>query len=193
MRACALSLALLSWAVVAAAAEPERGFVDLYGGGGRLFESDEPGANFADHSLTAGVRLGVWLTPAWGLTLRGWYYQSDAKIRDVEPSDLAFLGLALEASARWPVGERWALYASLGPMLAVTTLDLERNGQVEDARSLAPGVSAGLGVETRVHSHLRVFTEVQGSVAYPWFRFTDERLAPRLLNLYGLVGLRVPF
>jgi hypothetical protein len=188
-----LWVALLLSASAAAAAEPERGFVDLYGGGVRLFESDEPGSNFADSSPTAGLRLGVWLTPTWGLTLRTWYYQSDAKIRDVEPSDLAFLGLALEAIARWPVGERWAFYASLGPMLAVNTLDLERNDRVEDARSVAPGVSAGLGVEAQVLAHLRFFTEVQGSLVYPSFHFTDQRLTPRLLNLYGLIGLRVPF
>ena len=52
----------------------------------------------------------------WGLTLRTWYFQTDAKEEgDLSGSDLSFVGVALELLARWPVSERWALYGSLGP------------------------------------------------------------------------------
>lgn len=190
-----LLVALLVSASAAAGAEPERGFVDVYGGIVRLFESDVPQADFADTAATGGLRVGVWLGPRWGLTLRTWYYETDAKIGDSGPSDLALLGIAVEALARWPLDDRWAVYASLGPMLGVSTLDIEPAGrkEEEDARSVAPGVSAGLGVEARLLAHLRLFAEVHGSAAYPWFRFSDHRLAPRLLNVYGLFGFRVPF
>jgi hypothetical protein len=48
-------------------------------------------------------------------------------------------------------------------------------------------------VEARVLPFLAVFAETHASLVYPSFHFSDQRLAPRLLNLYGLVGVRVPF
>lgn len=182
----------------AGAGERGRGFVDAYGGVAGLLESDVPDARFADAVPVVGGRVGVWLGDRIGLAFRTWYFQSDAKLeRSTSPSDLAFLGLSLEALARWPLDERWSVYGSLGPAVAVTTLDFQRivGGQPveEDARSVAPGVSAGLGVEARVLPFLAVFAETHASLVYPSFHFSDQRLAPRLLNLYGLVGVRVPF
>jgi hypothetical protein len=81
------------------------------------------------------------------------------------------------------------VYGSLGPVMAINTLDLERNVQgrliEEDARSIAPGASAALGVEARVLPRLRGFAEIHSSIVYPSFQFSDRTLSPRLLNLYG--------
>jgi hypothetical protein len=110
---------------------------------------------------------------------------------------LAFLGVSLEVLGRWRLDRRWTVYGSLGPVMAITTLDLERNvgGRLveEDARSIAPGASAALGVEARVLPRLRGFAEIQSSIVYPSLQFSDRTLSPRLLNLYGLVGARIPF
>lgn len=182
----------------AVAAERERGFVDVYGGVTGLFESDVPDATFEDVSPLVGARVGVWLGERWGLSLRTWYFQTDARLRtSTSASDLAFLGVSLEAIARWPLDRRFTVYATLGPAMAVTTLDRQRivdgRPSEEDSRSVAPGVSGALGVEARLLPRLSAFVETQGSVVYPSFRFTDERFSPRLLNLQGLVGIRVPF
>jgi outer membrane protein with beta-barrel domain len=193
----ALTFVLLT-SGVAVAAEVERGFFDVYGGVMGLFESDVPGSKFADSSPTLGGRIGVWIGDSWGLTLRTWYFQTDAKLAtSTSPSDLAFLGVSVEVVARWPLDDRWTVYGSLGPAMAVNTLDAQRSvdGRTieEDSRSIAPGVSGAVGVEARLLPRLRAFAETQGSLVYPSFRFADRRLSPQLLNAYGLVGLRIPF
>jgi hypothetical protein len=193
----ALAFVLLTTGV-AVAADGEHGFFDLYGGVLNLFESDVPGSKFADSSATIGGRIGVWLGDNWGLTLRTWYFQTDVKLlRSTSPSDLAFLGVSLEVVGRWSLDDRWAVYGSLGPAMAVNTLDIQHivQGQriEEDSRSVAPGVSGAVGVEARLLRRLSAFAETQGSLVYPSFRFADQRLSPSLLNIYGLVGLRIPF
>jgi hypothetical protein len=145
-----------------------------------------------------GARAGVWLGERWALTFRAWYFQTDAKLMSsTSPSALAFLGLSLEVLARWPLQDGWAVYGALGPAMAVATLDIERIMQErkteEDSRSVAPGLSGAVGVEKRLWPWLSALGEVQGSLVYPYFSFTDRRMTPRLLNLYGLVGARVPF
>ncbi len=192
-----LMLALLT-VTPAMAEERERGFVDLYGGGLRLVESDVPDWQFRDTVGTAGARIGVWLAEPWGLTFRTWYFQSDAREEPSGlPSDLAFLGLSLELLARWRLGDRWTFYGSLGPALAVTTLDRAQlvDGAVrdEDDRSLAPGATGSLGIEARLVGPLRAFVEGQASVVYPEFEFRDRTLTPVLVNLYGLAGVRLAF
>jgi hypothetical protein len=181
---------------VVAAAEHERGFVDVYLGVTRLLESDVPQWSFADTRGLAGARFGFWLGENWGLTFRTWYFQSDATQPGVSPSDLAFLGLSLELIARWPLGKHWFVYGSLGPAVAVTTLDVQLDPATrkeDDARSLALGVSGGLGVEFRLFKHLGAFAELQSSLVYPSFDLPDRTISPSLLNLYGLAGIRVVF
>jgi hypothetical protein len=181
---------------VVAAAEQERAFVDVYLGITRLRESDVPQWTFADTKGLAGARFGFWLGENWGLTFRTWYFQSDATQPNVSPSDLAFLGLSLELIARWPLGEHWFVYGSLGPAVAVTTLDAQLDPATRkeaDARSLAVGVSGGLGVEFRFLKYLGAFAELQSSLVYPSFDLPDRTISPRLLNLYGLAGIRVVF
>ena len=177
------------------AKERERGFIDVYGGGLYLFESDVPGSTFADDGGTIGGRLGVWVNGNWGVAFRAWYFQTDANVLTRgSPSDLAFLGMSIEVVVRWPIDDRWVVYGSLGPAMAINTLDRTIPGSGdEDSRSISPGVSAALGIEARLLRHLSAFAETQGSLVYPSFRFSDRRLAPELLNVYGLVGLRIPF
>jgi hypothetical protein len=196
-----LSLALL-WAgvsvplgpVTSDAQDVERGFVDLYLGITKLFESDVPTWKFADDARAlGGARFGVWLGQNWGVTLRAWYLQTDAKEADsLSPSDLALLGISLELLGRWPLGDRWALYGSLGPALAVTTLDSE-TGKEDDARSVAAGASGAVGIEFRILKWMRAFGEVHGSLVYPSFGFHDQMITPRLLHLNGLAGIRLAF
>jgi hypothetical protein len=187
-------LFVLMWTGAAAAGERERGFVDLYGGIVGLDESDVPDWRFADVTPVVGGRVGVWLADTWALTLRTWYFQSDAKQEQISPSDLAFLGLSLEILARWRLDDRWAVFGSLGPMLAINTLDREiMPRQEEDARSLSPGASASVGVEVRVWNRLRAFIEGQATLVYASFDFRDRPISPRLLTSSGLVGVRVPF
>jgi hypothetical protein len=180
---------------VAAAETRERGFIDLYGGAVRLWESDVPDWKFEDLTPSVGARAGIWLGDHWALTLRTWYYQTDAKQEVTSPSDLAFLGISLELLARWRLDERWAVYGTLGPMLAITTLDLQSPGTrtEDDARSLAPGASGSVGIEVSVWRGLRGFAEAQLSIVYPQFTFQDRSITPRLVNTNGLVGVRVPF
>ena len=195
--ACAVGLVLLTSAF-AVAADRQRGFVDVYGGGLYLFESDVPGSTFENPGGTIGGRIGVWVNDNWGVALRAWYFQTDASLaRSTSESDLVFLGLSVEVVGRWPIDDRWTVYGSLGPAMAINTLDTQRIVQAqpveEDARSISPGVSGALGIETRLLRHLSAFAETQGSLVYPSFRFSDQRIAPELLNIYGLVGLRIPF
>ena len=180
------------WPSEAAAEEREQGFFDLYGGFLHLFESDVRGWKLEDNSATVGGRVGIWIGKNWGLTFRTWYFQTDAKLDNASPSDLAFLGLSLELIGRWSLTEQWALYGTLGPMVAVTSLDLQRDHE-DDSRSLAPGGSLSIGTEIRVFKRLRVFAEVQGSLVYPEFDFPGRRSSPRLLTVYGLTGLRLGF
>jgi hypothetical protein len=187
-------------AASAVAQEPERGFFDLYYGMTKLFESDVTNWKFEDERGVAGLRAGMWLndTNTLALTLRTWYFQTDAKEQRSGPSDLAFLGVSLELLMRWKMSERWAIYGTLGPMMAVTTLDVSPvlTGTQEDSRDLAPGATASVGVEVGVFWRLRAFAEMQGSLVYPSFDFSDRsigRISPRFLNLYGLAGLRLPF
>jgi Outer membrane protein beta-barrel domain len=186
------------WPVVSAAQDVERGFVDLYVGITKLFESDVPTWKFADDARAiGGARFGVWLGQNWGVTLRAWYLETDANEKDgLSPSDLAFLGVSLELLARRPLADRWALYGSLGPALAVTTLDRQidpATGKEDDARSVAPGASAAVGIEFRILKKLRAFGEVQGSLVYPSFEFRDQTITPRLIHLNGLAGIRLAF
>ena len=180
----------------AAAEGPEQGFFDVYGGFLHLFESDVPGWKLEDNSPTVGGRVGAWIGKNWGLTFRAWYFQTDAKLDNASPSDLAFLGLSLELMGRWSLAEHWALYGTLGPMVAVTSLDRQRDrvtGIEDDSRSVAPGGSLSVGTEIRVFKRLRAFAEVQGSLVYPEFDFPGRRNSPRLLSVYGLTGLRLGF
>jgi hypothetical protein len=197
--ALGLALAVLT-DTSAMAEERESGFVDLYGGALRLVESDVPDWTFRDTTGTVGARVGVWFAEPWGLAFRTWYFQTDARQEpNGLPSDLAFLGMSLELLARWRLTERWTLYGSLGPAIAVTTLDRARllDGAVsereEDDRSLAPGATASLGVEARLVGRLRAFVEGQTSVVYPEFEFSDRSITPVLVNIYGLVGVRLAF
>lgn len=175
----------------------ERGFVDLYGGATRLFEADVPTWQFADTAPVIGARVGVWLGQNWGMTLRTWYFQTDAKEEGgLSPSDLAFLGVSLELLGRWSLGERWALYGSLGPSLAVNTLDVQLDPATrreDDARSVAVGASGAVGLEFRILTSLRAFVEAQTSFVFPSFELRDRTISPRLLNVYGLTGIRVTF
>jgi hypothetical protein len=190
-------LLLLLPAGAAAAEKRERGFVDLYLGVTRLFESDVsseqdhtiPGWDFDDTAPVGGVRVGVWFHENWALTFRTWYQQTDAKEERSSPSDLGYLGLALEVLARWPFTERWAVYGTLGPMLAVTTLDLVG----DDDRSVAPGASSAVGLEFTFLRYLRGFAEAQFSLVYPEFDLGGRHITPRLFNTYGVLGVRVPF
>jgi hypothetical protein len=180
----------------ARAEQPERAFFDLYGGLVHLFESDVPGWKLEDSSPTVGGRVGIWFGQSWGLTFRTWYFQTDAKLDDASPSDLAFLGLSLEVIGRWSLTDYWALYGTLGPMVAVTTLDRQRDsvtGIEDDSRSVAPGASVSAGTEVRVFKRLRAFAEVQGSAVYPEYEFQGRKSSPRLLTIHGLMGVRVPF
>jgi len=182
---------------IAPAQGRERGFVDLYLAGTRLFESDVPTWNFADWVTVGGGRFGFWLGQNWGLTFRAWYFQTDANEEGgLSPSDLGFLGMSLELLGRWPVSDRWALYGSLGPAIAVTTLDRQIDAAMrkeDDARSVAVGASASAGVEYSFVKWIRGFAEVQSSLVYPSFEFSDRTITPRLLNVYGLVGVRFAF
>jgi hypothetical protein len=89
-----------------AADERERGFFDAYSGGVGLFESDRPDWKFADSSHVIGGRVGVWMNDVWGLSLRTWYFKTDAKEEMTSPSDLAFLGVSVEILARWRLDDR---------------------------------------------------------------------------------------
>lgn len=132
------------WRSEAAAEQPEQAFVDLYGGFLHLFESDVPDWKLKDDTPVVGGRVGVWIGRNWGLTFRTWYFQTDAKLDNASPSDLAFLGLSLELIGRWYLAQHWALYGTLGPMVAVTSLDRQRDsvtGIEDDSRSVAPGGS----------------------------------------------------
>jgi outer membrane protein with beta-barrel domain len=181
----------------ASAQDQGRGFVDLYFGGSHFFKSDVPTWDFDDTEPIVGGRLGFWLGQNLGLTLRTWYLQTDAKEEGgLSGSDLSFVGVALELLARWPVSDRWALYGSLGPAFAVTTLDRQFDPAVrkkEDARSVAVGASGSAGVEYGIVKQLRAFAEVQSSLMYPSFEFSDRTISPSLLNVYGLVGVRLAF
>jgi hypothetical protein len=184
------------WPSEAAAEQAEQAFFDLYGGILHLFESDVPGWKLEDNSPTVGGRVGVWIGRNWGLTFRTWYFQTDAKLDNTSPSDLAFLGLSLELVGRASLTEHWALYGTLGPMVAVASLDRQRDPVTrieDDSRSVAPGVSLSIGTEIRVFKRLRAFAEVQGSLAYAEFDFPGRRSSPRLLTVYGLTGLRMGF
>jgi hypothetical protein len=203
LRAIALTTFVLTvvtgapmWPSEAAAEEPEQAFVDLYGGFLHLFESDVPGWKLEDDTPTVGGRVGVWIGTNWGLTFRTWYFQTDAKLDTASPSDLAFLGLSLELIGRWSLTERWGLYGTLGPMVAVTSLDRQRDPVTrieDDSRSVAPGGSLSIGTEIRLFKRLRAFAEVQGSLVYPEFDFPGRRSSPRLLTVHGLTGLRLGF
>ena len=81
---------VLLMSTVAVAADRERGFFDVYGGGLYLFESDIRGSTFADDGGTLGGRIGVWVNDNWGVALRAWYFQTDANVLTRgSPSDLA--------------------------------------------------------------------------------------------------------
>ena len=190
----ALALVVLM-SSVAVAADGQRGFFDVYGGVLYLFESDVPRSTFADDQATVGGRVGVWLSDNWGVAFRAWYFQTDANVLSRgSPSDLAFLGLSIEVVGRWSIQDRWAMYSSLGPAMAISTLDRPIQGRgEEDSRSISPGVSGAVGIEARLLRQLSAFAETQGSLVYPSFRYSDQRVSPRLLNVYGLVGLRIPF
>jgi hypothetical protein len=194
---CAASVIPLSPDTPSAEEHQERGFVDLYFGRTRLFEFDVPTWSFADWVTVGGARFGFWLGQNWGLTFRAWYFQTDTKEDGgLSPSDLAFLGLSLELLGRWPLNDRWAVYGSLGPALAVNTLDRQMDsatGKEEDARSVAVGASASAGVEYSFVKWMRGFAEVQSGLVYPSFEFSDRTISPRLLNVYGLVGVRLVF
>jgi hypothetical protein len=182
----------------APAQERERGFIDFYLGTTSLFESDVPTWTFADSiKVVGGSRFGFWLGQNWGLTFRAWYFQSDAKEKGgLSPSDLSFLGMSLELLGRWRLTDHWALYGSLGPALAVNTLDRQvdpATRKEDDARSVGIGASASAGVEYSIVKWMRGFAEVQNSVVYPSFEFSDRTIAPRLLNVYGVVGVRFAF
>jgi hypothetical protein len=203
LRAIALTVFALAvatgapmWPSEAAAEQPEQAFVDLYGGFVHLFESDVPDWKLEDDTPTVGGRIGVWIGRNWGLTFRTWYFQTDAKLDNASPSDLAFLGLSLELIGQWSLTERWGLYGTLGPMVAVTSLDRQRDSVTrieDDSRSVAPGGSLSIGTEIHVFKRLRAFAEVQGSLVYPEFDFPGRRSSPRLLTVYGLTGLRLGF
>lgn len=195
MRALMVAAVVLLGASIAAAEERPRGFFDLYGGPTGLVESDVPGWKFADVTATVGGRTGLWLNEHWAVTVRAWYFQTDAKQRESSPSDLAFLGVSLELLGRWQLDPRWAVYGSLGPAMAITTLDLQRADRSveDDTRSIAPGVSFGAGVEAHLVGRLSAFTEVHGAVVYPSFRFPDRTISPRLLPLDAIVGVRLGF
>jgi hypothetical protein len=198
MLACVTGLFLAALGpCVVGAQTPERGFLDLYFGAVGLLESDVPEWTFADAHVTGGARAGVWIRENWAITFRTWYFQTDAKQLRVSPSDLSYLGLSLELLARWRLSDRWSIYGTLGPMVAVTSLDLqEESAQARrdrDDRSLAPGASLSVGVETQLLGRIRGFAEVQTTLVYPHYDFPDQNITPRLLNLYGLVGARIPF
>jgi hypothetical protein len=194
---CAGLVVPLSPDTASAHEDRERGFADLYFGGTHLFKSDVPTWEFNDTESVVGGRVGFWLGQHWGLTFRAWYFQTDAKEEgSLSGSDLSFVGMALELLARWPVSDRWALYGSLGPAFAVTRLDRQIDPAVrnkEDARSVAVGASGSVGVEYGIVKELRGFAEVQSSLMYPSFEFSDRTITPRLLNVYGLVGVRFAF
>jgi hypothetical protein len=197
-RAIGLALALLAAAVVvsgAQAAEPERFFIDLYGGVARVEDSDVPDWYFADTVGTVGARAGWWIGTDWGVALRTWFFQSDAKQESLTASDLALLGFSVEAMARWRFHDRLAVYGSLGPVLAVATLDVKESPTQpeDDDRSLAPGLSAAVGFEVKLFERLRLFAETQMSLIYAEFEFPNRSITPRLLNFYGLFGVRIPF
>ena len=181
---------------VGSAQDQGHGFADLYFGGTHLFKSDVPTWEFNDTEPVVGGRVGFWLGQHWGLTFRAWCFQTDAKEEgSLSGSDLSFVGMALELLARWPLSDRWALYGSLGPAFAVTTLDrqIDPVRGKEDARSVAVGASTSVGVEYGIVKELRGFAEVQSSLMYPSFEFSDRTISPRLLNVYGLVGIRFAF
>jgi hypothetical protein len=180
----ALGIVLLS----AASTHAEQGFLDVFVGGVRLFESDIPDGIFSDAVTGVGARAGVWLGRHWGLALRGWYQTTDVRIERHQPSDLAVVGLALEVFARWPLTSALSLYGAFGPALLIATLDLDQ----EDARSLAPGVTVALGIE-RALGPVRLFIESQLVLAYPSFEYRDRTITPQLFEYLGVVGLRVPF
>lgn len=185
------------WPAEGASEHRQQAFFDVYGGVMYLFESDVPGWKLEDDSPTVGGRIGVWIGKTWGLTFRAWYFQTDAKLaRASSPSDLAFLGLSLELLGRWVLTDDWALYGTLGPMVAITTLDRQRDAVTkieDDSRSVAPGGSLSIGTDVRVFKRLRAFAEVQASLVYPEFDFPDSRSSPRLLTVHGLTGLRLGF
>lgn len=190
-----ITSAIVLMANVAIAEEPGRGFFDVYGGPAGLLESDVPGWKFADVTATVGARAGIWITDTWAVTFRGWYFQTDAKQRESSPSDLAFLGMSLELLGRWQFDRRWAMYGSLGPAMAITTLDLQRPDRSfeDEARNIAPGVSAGAGIEAQLVGRLSAFGEIHGSLVYQSLHFSHRTISPRLLNLDGVLGLRVGF
>src|SRR5687767_11795744 len=69
---------------------------------------------------------------------------TDAKLaKSTSESDLLLLGLSVEVVARWPIDDRGTVYASLGPAMAIGTLDTQRIIQAqpveEDDRSISPG------------------------------------------------------
>jgi hypothetical protein len=196
MRLIALTWTIIVLATSIAMADERRsGFFDIYGGPTVLLESDVPGWKFADVKTTAGARTGLWINDNWAVTLRVWYFQTDAKQRESSPSDLAFIGLSLELLGRWQLDRRWAIYGALGPAMAINTLDVQRIDQIteDDARSLAPGVSAAAGLEAHILGRFSAFTEVHGGLVYPSFGFSHRTVSPRLLHLDGVLGVRVAF
>jgi outer membrane protein with beta-barrel domain len=190
-----VTLGLTLLASAAMAEERTNGFFDVYAGLAVLPESDVPDWTFADVLPTLGARAGISFNDTWAVALRTWYFQSDAKEEQTTASDLAVLGLSLELLGRWQLDRRWATYAFLGPAMAVTTLDRQRrNSRTEDdARSVAPGASAGVGVDAHLVGRLSAFSEVHGSLFYPSFHFPDRTITPRLLNFNWLIGLRMGF
>ena len=189
------SITLLA-ANIARAEERKTGFFDLYGGPSGLLEADVPDWKFAAQSATGGARAGLWINDKWAVTLRTWYVETDAKQRQSSPSDLALLGVSLELLGKWQVNPRWGLYGSLGPAMAVSTLDVQRigrPGQEDDARSVAPGASAGVGAEVHLLGPFIAFAEFHGSLVYPSFKFPDRTITPRLLHTNGLLGVRLSF
>jgi hypothetical protein len=180
---------------VAMADEHRNGFFDLYGGLTGLLESDVPGWTFEDLTPTVGARAGIRVNNTWGVAVRTWYFQADVKERDSSPSDLAVLGISLELLGRWQLDRRWAIYSSLGPAMGVATLDFARANRrsADDARSLAPGVSAAVGIEVHLVGRVSAFSEAHGSLFYPSFHFADQTISPRLLSFSGVLGVRIGF
>jgi hypothetical protein len=187
-------VAALLWTASAGAEEPQRWFVDIYGGVAKTQESDVEGWNFNDAKATVGGRGGFWFTRHWALTFRTWYFQTDADQELRSPSDLHLLGFSLEVLGRWQFHERVGLYGSLGPMVAATRLDMQNtSGHDEVDRTVSPGVSGAVGVEVRLLKHLGAFAEAQSSLTYPSFEFSTQDLSPRVWNIYGLGGVRILF
>jgi hypothetical protein len=82
------------------------------------------------------------------------------------------------------------------PAFAVTALDRQIDPTMrkkEDAHNVAVGASGSAGVEYGIVKQLRAFAEVQSNLMYSSFEFSDRTITSRLLNVYGLVGVRFAF